>query len=62
MTIVVGFRVIWTTALLWLVWLNAHWSVALLLTLMAVGNEATGLLIHRALKQLRELSRLEEGS
>jgi len=35
-------RFVLTLLLLWQVWANAHWSVALSITLMFVGLEAVG--------------------
>jgi hypothetical protein len=39
-------RNLWTVALLVIVWLHAHWSVALAITSLSVFNELNGLLLH----------------
>ena len=36
----VAIRIILTGALLFVVWRNSHWSVALTLTMLALANEA----------------------
>jgi hypothetical protein len=45
---VLGVRMALTAALLVVVWMHAHWSVALMVTLLAMANECTGLVVRRS--------------
>jgi hypothetical protein len=42
-------RLILTIALMYEVWTHSHWSVALSLTLLAIGNECQGFMLRRFL-------------
>lgn len=45
--IVFTLRITMTVLLLVIVWLNAHWSVALVLSLLCAANEITSAVIQR---------------
>lgn len=46
-------RVIITIIILYFVWTNSHWSVALSLTLMFIQSEMVSLIINNKLNQYR---------
>lgn len=51
----IGVRTAATAVILTEVWLHAHWSVSLVLTLLAIANEVNGWLILNNGNQIREL-------
>lgn len=46
-------------ALLWVVWHNSHWSVALVLSLLTTGFEVSGFVLHFHGEQIRAAKRLK---
>lgn len=53
----VVFRLLWTAAILVIVWRNSHWSVALTLTGLCLSNELNQQLIHELRLLGTELTR-----
>lgn len=52
MTLIHIFRALASGALLWVVWHNAHWSVAALLTWLVLWRESVMLMVREGIRRM----------